>query len=30
LRTNLMAVDAAFVDEATKKILRKSIVKGYA
>jgi adenosine deaminase len=30
LRTNLMAVDAAFVDEATKRILRKELVQGYA
>jgi adenosine deaminase len=30
LLTNLMAVDAAFVDEATKRILRKSLIAGYA
>jgi adenosine deaminase len=30
LRTNLMAIDAAFVDEATKRILRKSLIAGYA
>lgn len=30
LRTNLMGVDAAFCNEATKRILRKALIAGYA